>query len=156
MMNVKLDRDELAPKVSQFVRSVIEKSGLELTIRVDVNGECIRVDITGEDEEYLFADGARLLYALNHLVNQAFFRWVKGECSFLVDSSNYRTDRTVELELMAEKAAERVRASGVKVVLQPMPSTERRVIHLALADAPGVRTLSEGSGRFRRVLIVPE
>lgn len=155
MMTVKLDPEELAPKVGRFVQTVVNDCGLDLAATVELEGNCIRVDVSGEDEEYLFADGARLLYALNHLVNQAFFRHCRSDCSFLVDSSNYRGDRTVELELMAKKAAERVRASGVKVVLQPMPSTERRVIHLALAGAEGVRTLSEGTGRYRRVLIIP-
>jgi spoIIIJ-associated protein len=154
-MSEKLGLEEVAPKVEEFVRKVVRGCGLDLVARAEVRADGIHVDVSGEDDEYLFADGARLLYALNHLVNQAFFRLVRRESSFVVDSSHFRSDRTAELELMARKAAERVRASGVKVVLQPMPSTERRMIHVALAEEPGVKTVSEGTGRYRRVLIIP-
>ena len=60
-----------------------------------------------------------------------------------------------QLQLLAKKAADKARLSGTKVSLQPMPASERRIIHLAVAEEAGVETQSEGRGRFRRVLISP-
>lgn len=154
-MRAKLDLESVTSEVEDFVRTLVTGCSLDLEVRAKREGNCITVNLTGEDESYLFEDSARLLYAINHLVSQVFYRRCNRDCSFLVDCSNYRADRTAELELMARKAAEQVRSTGVKVVLQPMPATERRIIHLALAGAPGVRTVSEGNGRYRRVLIVP-
>ena len=37
----------------------------------------------------------------------------------------------------------------------PMGARERRIIHLALKDQPGVRTSSEGQGEMRQVVIFP-
>ncbi len=154
-MTAKLDPESVTGEVGDFVRALVAGCGLQLEVRTVLRGDCVTVELSGEDEGYLFEDGARLLYAINHLVSQVFYRRCARPCSFLVDCGNYRADRTTELELMALKAAEQVRHTGVRVVLQPMPATERRVIHLALAGAEGVRTVSEGNGRYRRVLIVP-
>jgi spoIIIJ-associated protein len=49
--------------------------------------------------------------------------------------------------------AERVRASGRSVTLEPMPANERRIVHLALAKDPTVRTSSVGEGESRKVAI---
>ncbi|MEJ2077311.1 MAG: R3H domain-containing nucleic acid-binding protein [Acidobacteriota bacterium] len=153
----KLDTTEVAERAGEFVEEVIERSGLDLDARVNVEEEeTIRIELNGEDSELVLADSARLLYAINHLVNQIFYRQARNGCSFILDCEHYRGDRAAELELMARKAAERVRLTGKSVILQPMPSSERRIIHLALAEEPGIRTESEGSGRYRHVQIVPE
>jgi spoIIIJ-associated protein len=52
--------------------------------------------------------------------------------------------------------AEKVRAEQRRVELEPMPPRDRRLIHLALAGVPGVRTFSVGKGEDRRVVIAPE
>lgn len=144
-----------AAAARSFLDSVVGKAGLALEpTRVQLEEETVVLSLEGEDSELLLTDGARLLYALNHLVNQVFFR--RGRpVNFVLDCQNYRQIRAYELELMARKAAERAQALRQKVALQPMTSSERRIIHLTLAEDETVRTESEGSGSHRRVLIVP-
>jgi spoIIIJ-associated protein len=154
---MKLDKEAVAKEAKDFVQTVIEGAYLELQPEVEFNGENgIHIKLSGPDSGLLLADNARLLYAINHLINQIYYRRSREGCNFLVDCNNYRTDREAELRLMAAKAAEKARSSGTKVSLQPMPASERRIIHLALADEWGVHTQSEGSGRYRRVLISPD
>ena len=152
----KLGTSEIAERAAEFVAKLVEDCSLELTAKVSVDEETIRIELEGEDSGLVLGDSARLLYAINHLVNQIFYRQARNGCSFILDCERYREDRTTELELMARKAAERVRLTGRGVVLQAMPSSERRIIHLALADENGIRTESEGSGRYRHVEIVPD
>lgn len=153
----KLGTTEIADRAGEFVTGLIDQCGLLLTTQVSVEeDDTIRIELAGEDSGLVLGDSARLLYAINHLVNQIFYRQARNGCSFILDCEDYRSDRTVELELMARKAAERVRKTGRAVVLQPMPSSERRIIHLALAEEPGIRTESEGSGRYRHIQIVPD
>jgi spoIIIJ-associated protein len=152
---MKLKREELAAESNAFVQGILDRIQLDLHSVASVDDEGVKLNIEGADVEALLTDNARLLYALNHLVNQIFYRRSRDGCNFLIDCGNYRLLRGAELELMADKAAEKVRYSGRKVSLQPMPSGERRIIHLRLAGQQGVRTESEGAGRRRRVLIVP-
>ena len=151
----KLETTEVAGRVGQFVAELIERCELDLSSEVTVEGDTVRIELEGEDSGLVLGDSARLLYAINHLVNQIFYRQARNGCNFMVDCENYRGDRATELELMARKAAEQVRLTGRAVVLQPMPSSERRIIHLTLAEEDGIRTESSGSGRYRHIEIVP-
>jgi spoIIIJ-associated protein len=46
-----------------------------------------------------------------------------------------------------------VKASGQAVTLEPMLAYERRIVHLAVQDTPGVKTESVGVDPNRRVVI---
>ena len=152
---MKLDREELAQKADEFVSEIFRGADLQLETEVRLDEEGVKIDVFGQDDDLFLTDNARLLYAVNHLLNQIFYRQSKDGCNFFLDCNNYRRDRTSELELLADKAAERARLTGTGVSLQPMPSSERRIIHLTLAELEDIRTESEGSGRHRRVLIIP-
>ena len=72
-----------------------------------------------------------------------------------LDCNDWRRLRTEELKLTAQVAAERVVESGDPFALSPMNPRERRIIHLALRDRPNLRTVSEGVGPERKVVILP-
>jgi spoIIIJ-associated protein len=103
----------------------------------------------------VLSNGARLLYAINHILSRAFYEPGTEAFNLLVDCNDYRSARAEELESLARKAAEGVNDSGELYLFEPMPASERRVVHLALAEAPGVMTESEGSGLERRVVVLP-
>ncbi|HEY6330740.1 MAG TPA: R3H domain-containing nucleic acid-binding protein, partial [Blastocatellia bacterium] len=71
------------------------------------------------------------------------------------DSGSYRSRREKELQLMAAKAAERVRASRVPFSFDSMSPNERRIVHTALIEDKSVRTESKGDGIDRKVIVYP-
>jgi spoIIIJ-associated protein len=103
----------------------------------------------------LLARGAELLKALEHMA----FRALRLEPAFHekihLDCGGYRALRFEELKMTARVAAERVESSKQPFQLNPMSSRERRIVHLALKDMPGVRTESVGMGEERQVVIHP-
>lgn len=149
------EHELVVSEVRSFVDDCIGRMRLELSAECRLNDTAVTVLLSGEDKDLVLRENARVLYALNHLINQAFFRRHQRRYSYWVDCDDYRSTRVLELQLLAEKAAERVRVSGEAFRLQPMPSSERRVIHLALAETEGVRTASQGGGSHRRVVIEP-
>ena len=72
-----------------------------------------------------------------------------------LDCGGFRAMRLEELKMTARVAAERVQTSKQPFRLNPMTPRERRVVHLALKDIPGVRTESIGAGDERQVVIHP-
>ena len=142
-------------EIQEFVTGCLEEAGLDLSCTLSVNGEVVTIQLEGRDNGLVLRDNARLMYSINHLVNQIYYRRAGGEYTFLVDCGDYRGTRVMELQLLARKAAEKVRASMRLFKLQPMPSSERRVIHMALAEEEGIATESEGTGAIRRVVILP-
>ena len=70
-----------------------------------------------------------------------------------VDIEGYRRRREEQLRDVARRVAGRVRATGQAVTLEPMLAYERRIVHLAVQDTPGVKTESVGIDPNRRVVI---
>jgi spoIIIJ-associated protein len=114
------------------------------------------VDFSGPDADLLLEMNATLLHAIEHLMLKAIrldddhFRRIAFDCQ------DWRRTRIVELQLMAQVAAERVIDTGAPFTLNPMSPRERRIIHLALRDQPQVQTQSEGMGPERKVVIFPK
>lgn len=71
----------------------------------------------------------------------------------LVDIGGYRSRRVRTLEEMVERISQEVMASGVAHALPPISSTERRQVHIMLADHEKLTTYSQGDGRDRRLFI---
>ncbi len=72
-----------------------------------------------------------------------------------VDINGQEEGRRREIVARALALAERVRGEKRSIELEPMPPKDRRLVHLALANYPGVRTFSVGKGEERRVVIAP-
>ncbi len=149
----KVDNGEILASSEVFLMNLLEGMGLDPSFESSLDGDLISFRLSGHDSEVVLANNARFLYAVNHLLNQIYYRKSLTGCNFWVDCNGYRTDRDGELRLLAGTAAEQVRLTGREFVLQSLPSAERRIIHLSLADEPGVRTESEGTGSNRRVII---
>src|ERR1044071_7550731 len=141
--------------VVDFINRILELSDVELAPAVEPVGEAIKVQVRGEDRALLLGHNAELLDALEYLGNRMFAHAVGEDKHLIFDSGSYRAQREKELRLMAEKAAEKVRASRIPFTFDPMTPNERRIIHLALADDQSVRSESQGNGENRKVTIYP-
>jgi spoIIIJ-associated protein len=96
------------------------------------------------------------LDALEHVVLKAARLREEHLGKFAFECNDWRRQRVEELKLTAQVAAERVVGSGAPFALGPMNPRERRIIHLALRDRPDLRTVSEGVGPERKVVILPK
>lgn len=120
--------------------------------------ETVTLHVEGADEEAMgLMIGRRgetlrsLQFLLNLLVSRRVQRWPQ----IVVDVGNYRQRRQESLEGLARRMAERVRQAGRPISLEPMAAYERRIVHLALRDDPGVYTESTGEGENRKIVIYP-
>ncbi len=78
-------------------------------------------------------------------------KWLKIN----LNVNDWREKREEYLKNMASNLAQKVKFSGREVFLPLLSSSERRIIHLYLADHPDVITVSEGEGDQRRLIIKP-
>jgi spoIIIJ-associated protein len=114
------------------------------------------VNFSGPDTDLLLEMNASLLHAIEHVLLKATRLDDEQSRRIAFDCKDWRRTRIGELQMMAEVAAERVRDTGSAFALNPMNARERRIIHLALKDRPGVQTQSEGTGPERKVVILPK
>lgn len=160
----KLDRQATAEALRHFLESIVRASGLELKVSVcaippdgaGTQGDAeVLADLDGRDKEILLGHNAEVLKAFEHLAFKALRLEPAYHEKIHIDSAGYRALRFEELRMTARVAAERVQTSRQPFQLNPMSSRERRIVHLALKDMPGVRTESVGVGEDRQVVIHP-
>lgn len=144
---------EQKEKVALFVNKILTQLGIEATVDWTEKDARQILDIKGDDVGILLANGAKVLYSIEYLSN--LICGEKTESRVTLDCNDFRAVRSYELELLAKKAAEKVKTSQRPFPLQPMPANERRIIHLTLVEDPLVKTESQGFGDNRRVVVMP-
>jgi spoIIIJ-associated protein len=159
----KLDRQVAADALKKFLDEIVRASGLALQVSVRAVSDDaanssdaeIIADLDGRDKAILLERNAEVLKAIEHLALRALRLDTAYHDKIHVDCGGYRALRFEELRMTARVAAERVQTSRQPFRLNPMSPRERRIVHLALKDVPGVRTESVGAGEDRQVVIHP-
>jgi spoIIIJ-associated protein len=157
----KLDPEAAATALRDFLENILRAGKFQLSVKVRAvapdssNDAEVIADLDGPDKELLLERGADVLKALEHLAFRALRLEPAYHEKIHLDCGGYRALRFEELRMTARVAAERVQASKQPFRLNPMSSRERRIVHLALKDVPGVRTESVGLGEHRQVVIHP-
>lgn len=114
------------------------------------------LDVSGDDLGLLIGWRGETLRALQTALNLMLGEEDGAEGRrVILDVERYRARREEQVRELAVRLASRVKRSGEKYTLDPMHAYERRVIHLTLADDPGVSTESSGTEPARRVVIHP-
>jgi spoIIIJ-associated protein len=116
----------------------------------------INVDIRGTDLSVLIGRRSETLSAFQYIASLIVGKEEQQFVQLTVDVEGYRDRREKQLIQMAKRMADQVTKSGRRQTLEPMPSAERRIIHIALRDHPAVKTESTGEEPYRKVMILPK
>ncbi|MBQ10681.1 MAG: hypothetical protein CMJ45_03930 [Planctomyces sp.] len=114
------------------------------------------IDLEGEDSGLLIGRRGQTLQSLQFIVNLIVRNQYGDGVRVVLDVERYRQRRETSLRDMATKVAARVVQSNRSVALEPMSPADRRIVHTALTDHPGVVTESTGMGDDRKVNIMPK
>jgi spoIIIJ-associated protein len=128
----------------------------EAEARFDPESNYYYVQIETDNPGMLIGFRGDTLSALQTLVNLLVQEAIKAWPRVVLNVGDYRQRREQTLMQLAKNAAQRVQFSGQPYTFGPLTPAERRVIHLALQDHPGVTTHSEGEHKFRRLVVVPK
>lgn len=113
------------------------------------------VDIRGDDLSILIGRRSETLNALQYITRLIAGKEVGHGVNILVDVEGYRTRRERSLRQLARKMAAQSVKTGRQMVLEPMPASERRIVHIELRDDDQVSTESVGEEPRRKVTINP-
>jgi spoIIIJ-associated protein len=143
----------LTADVTAFVERVVKAMGVELTADVEEGPDGTRINLVGEDGGVLVRRGGEGLQALQHLVATAFRRQLGDDTRVVVDCNGFRRDKDAELRQMARFIADKARSSGAPQEMGPLNPYERRIVHMAIAEDPGVTSESVGDAFMKTVII---
>ncbi len=140
-----------------LVRAVAEAGALEIEAEIEENEEGLVLQLRGKDCSFFHGEDGRgeALFAFEHLLHRIYSHALYPQ-TLRVRCEGFRERRDQALAEEARRLAEAVRADGEARTMEPLNAYERRIVHLALQEAPGVTTFSVGEGRDRRVTVAPK
>jgi spoIIIJ-associated protein len=148
--------DEVGAAAVAFMDGLTEAFGLNGTSEITVDGIELELNVVGEELGLLVGPGGRTLNAVQDLARVAAQRRLGDhETRLRIDVAGYRGRREQALVKFSREVAEQVRSSGVARSLEPMTSSDRKVIHDVLNEEEGVASRSVGEDPTRRIIVEP-
>ena len=137
--------------IVDFLKRFTTAMGIETPIDVEETADGPRINLSGEQAEILVRHRGEPLKALQHVVDMAYGRSLADGRRVFIDALAYRKGKDVELRQMAKFLAEKVKQTGQDQQLGPLNPYERRIVHLAVAEIPGVTSESIGDAFSKTV-----
>ncbi|MCI0554343.1 MAG: protein jag [Anaerolineae bacterium] len=157
-----LEHDPLLERTESVISKMLHLLNLEAQVSAHYGSaerdgrRNINVDIRGNDLGVLIGRRSETLGAFQYVASLIVGKDTQQFVQLTVDVEGYRERREKQLIQMAKRMADQVAKSGRRQTLEPMPSGERRIIHIALRDHPDVKTESTGDDPYRKVTIIPK
>lgn len=131
---------------------------LEGSYEIDETDEALNVSIETQDAGRLIGARGESLEGLQLLVNQILSRKADPKKSeefkrVIIDVSGWRKQKEEDLNIRAKEWVKQVLESGKDLELEPMPSWQRRVVHMVVSETTRVESESVGEGRDRHIVI---
>jgi spoIIIJ-associated protein len=139
--------------IVDFLNRFVTALGITAEVRIEDSADGPRLNLTGDEAELLVRHRGEPLKALQHVVDMAFSRSMPDDTRVFVDALEYRKGKDIELRRMAKFLAEKAKQTGLDQQLGPLNPYERRLVHMAVAEIPGVTTESVGDAFSKTVLI---
>lgn len=144
-----LKNDDESAAVEVFLRNLMQVFPLDLTYQVKKRDQMIYVVFDGEDRKVLLKNDGALLLAIQHVLNKISSQKVQVDCEF------FRRRKEKQLKEYAQQVAQKVKETGQEEILDFMNPYERRIIHIAVNQIPGLTTESLGEGFLKKVRVYP-
>lgn len=148
--------DEVGTAAVAFMDGLTAAFGLEGSSELSIDGTELELNVAGDGLGLLVGPGGRTLNAVQDLARVAAQRRLGDhETRLRIDVAGYRGRREQALIKFSREVAEQVRESGVARSLEPMTSSDRKVIHDVLNEESGVASRSIGEDPTRRIIVEP-
>jgi spoIIIJ-associated protein len=149
--------DELEPAAAleELLEEIADGLGLDVEVDVQEGEGVLRGALRGEDVGLFIGRRGQTIDAVQHLAQRIVFPEGPSPVRVVIDADGYRERRAESLRADAEEAAVQALRSGQPVELDPMPASERRIVHEHLRERGGVETHSEGDEPERRLVVSP-
>lgn len=147
---------EEAQTVLKLVQGIFDAARADIHAEIKgITGRYVDVNLKGKDTDLLLNAREPAIDSLQFLVNAMLQRSMPRKIRATLDAKEHRAQRAATLQRLAKEIAEEVLKRKSEAVLDPLPAHERRIIHRALMNFPGLTTYSEGEEPNRRVVISP-
>lgn len=113
----------------------------------------VRINIVGKDMGLLIGRKGETLNSVQTILGLIVNRKRDEKIRVILDVEDYRKKKEQSLESLALKLCDKVKHTKKSIVMRPMSSQERRIVHTVLQGDPMVTTYSTGNEPNRKVVI---
>lgn len=145
-----------AYRTEKFLQGLFERMSVQAKMKIEEEEGRVNVTLEGDDMGILIGRRGETLDAIQYITALAVNRGEETYAKISINSENYREKREEYLQHLAAKTADRVLKYNRSIALDPMAAHDRRIVHAAVQDMPGVTTFSTGQEPNRRVIVAPE
>jgi spoIIIJ-associated protein len=148
--------DDPIKKGKEFLEQVFSKTNIDVDLNIieeKTDEEQVVYDLHSPGLGIVIGRRGETLDALQYITSLVVNKNTNEYYRIILDAEGYRERRKKTLERLARKLAQKAVNKERKVVLEPMPPHERRIIHITLKKDSRVRSYSEGEEPFRKVMI---
>jgi spoIIIJ-associated protein len=148
---------ELEPveALEDLLEEIVEDLQLDASVEVDERDGVLTGRLEGENVGLFIGRHGQTIDAVQHLAQRIVFPEGPSPVRVVIDANGYRQRRAEALCGEADDAADQAISTGRPVELDPLPASERRVVHEYLRERDDVETHSEGDEPERYLVISP-
>ncbi len=147
-------REKPEADAQKVVEELLQKMKINYVIdRTEWEANRVRINITGKDMGLLIGHKGETLNAVQYVASLIINRNREERINIVLDVEDYRKKRDESLEALAVRLSDKVKKTRKNVVMRPMSSQERRIIHTALQGDNQITTYSMGDEPNRKVVI---
>ncbi len=149
--------EELEPAelLQELLEEITAGLGLKAEVEVEEREGVLRGKLVGDDVGLFIGRRGQTIEAVQHLAQRIVFPDGPSQTRVEIDADGYRERRAELLRDDADDAVEEALRDGRPVELEPMPPSERRIVHEYLRERPGIETHSEGEEPERFLVVSP-
>jgi len=119
------------------------------------NLDIVNLNIKIKEPQILIGSNGQTLFELERILRIILNKKL-GKFFYLeLDINNYKKKKIEYLKDLAKNLANEVALTKKSRILSPMPSYQRRIIHIELAQRQDIKTESAGDGADRYIIINP-
>src|SRR5258706_11958006 len=138
-----------------ILEQILQLLGFTATVEEHALEDGLLLDVKTEESGRLIGRQGQTLTDLQYLLNRILFQKDQSAPKVMVDVGGYRAQAREALVKKAKEAADKVRRWGDVVELEPLSAFDRRIVHNALKDDPGVETHSvEVEGTTKKAVLL--
>lgn len=138
--------------IEEFLKEFIT-SVKNLEYKITIQNKEINVELFGEKSSDLIGYRGDTINAMQTILSSIGNKNTLVRVRVLLDIANYKEKREETLKELARKLEKTVKRNGKKIILEPMNSYERKIIHTELQNSEYVTTYSIGEEPRRKVVI---
>lgn len=149
-----VDTERLTGLALAAADALLRPLGFEYSLSTATYEDGIVLHIESTDAHHLIGTEGDRLDDLQYLINRLVQEEWEDAPRVRVDCDHYRERAEEKLLRRARARAERVLQTGKPLLMEKLNAYQRRLVHNALAQIPGIVTCSEETvSRFKRITI---